>query len=77
MTIVTCTYRPKRARKARPAVTFPLGRIVTAAPPRKKRYHYYEIKGAPDDATRRKLVDAFLDRVDGDTSQPPGQSEAP
>ena len=77
MTIVTCNYRPKRARKARPAIAFPCGRIVTVSVKPKKRHHYYEMRGAPDDATRRKLVDAFLDRVDGDTSQPPGQSEAP
>jgi hypothetical protein len=62
MTIVTCDYRPKRARKAKRIVEFPCGRIVTVSA-KPKQQHYYDMKGAPDDATRRKLVDAFLARV--------------
>jgi hypothetical protein len=38
MTIVRYDYRPKRPRKAKPAVVFPCGRIVSARPPKKRHY---------------------------------------
>jgi hypothetical protein len=47
VTIVTYYHRPKRAGKAKPAVEFPHGRIVTVKPSRKR--HYDEIiEGVPD-----------------------------
>lgn len=66
MTIVHYDYRPKRARKAKPAVEFPVGRIVTARPPKKRR-RYFEFPGgvAPDDAERSRRVAAFLERTLG------------
>jgi hypothetical protein len=42
MTIVPCDYRPKRPRKKKPGVEFPISRIVTARPPKKR--HYGEIR---------------------------------
>lgn len=62
MTIVFCNYRPKRARKARPVVEFPLGRIVSASAPKKR--HYGEIRqGVPDEAERARLIAAFMERA--------------
>jgi hypothetical protein len=62
MTIVHYDYTPKRARKAKPAVEFPHGRIVTARKPKPR--HYSEIKyGVPDEAQRRELVRAFIERT--------------
>ena len=60
MTIVTYHHRQKR--KAKPAQSFPLGRIVTAKPPRKK--HYGEIRyGVPDEAQRTELIKQFMERT--------------
>ena len=62
MTIVHCDYRPNRARKRKPAVEFPCGRIVTTKPPRKR--HYGEIRyGVPDEAQRTALIAAFMART--------------
>jgi hypothetical protein len=61
MTIVYCDYRPNRARKRKPAVDFPVGRIVTARRPKPR--HYGEIRyGVPDDAERTELVRRFIER---------------
>ena len=38
MTIVHYDYRPKRQRKAKPAVEFPCGRIVSARKPKPRHY---------------------------------------
>ena len=62
MTIVHYDYRPKRPRKAKPAVEFPCGRIVTARSPRKR--HYDEIRrGVPDQARRTGLIKQFMART--------------
>ena len=62
MTIVHYDYRPKRPRKAKPAVEFPCGRIVTARSPRKR--HYGEIRrGVPDEAQRTELIKQFMART--------------
>jgi hypothetical protein len=62
MTIVHCDYKPNCARKKKPPVEFPCGRIVTATPPRKR--HYGEIRyGVPDEAERTKLIAAFMERT--------------
>ena len=64
MTIVTCTYRPKRARKAKRTIDFPLGRIVTVSVKPTKKRHPGDFDGpAPDDAERSRRVAAFLART--------------
>ena len=61
MTIVHCDYKPSRARRKKPAQPFPLGRIVTAKPPRKR--YYGEIRyGVPDEAQRTELIRQFIER---------------
>ena len=68
MTIVYYDYRPKRCRKAKPAVEFPCGRIVAAKPPRKR--HYGEIRyGVPDEAQPTALIAAFIERTLKDAPQ--------
>ena len=53
---------PKRPGRRNPGVEFPLGRIVTAKPPRKR--HYGEIiEGVPDDADRTRRATAFIERT--------------
>jgi hypothetical protein len=55
VTIVHYDYRPKRARKQKPAVELPCGRIVSARKPKPR--HYGEIRyGVPDEAQRTELV---------------------
>jgi hypothetical protein len=39
MTIVYYDYKPKRARKARPTVEFPYGRIVAARHGERRKMH--------------------------------------
>jgi hypothetical protein len=63
MTIVHCDYRPKRSRQAKVAPEFPLGRIVSARPPQKRRYAEFP-NGVPDGAGRAKLIDAFMARTE-------------
>ena len=54
MTIVHHDCKPKRGRKAKPAVEFPCGPIVSARKPRAR--HYGEMRlGAPDEAQRTEL----------------------
>jgi hypothetical protein len=54
VTIVHYDYRPKRARKQKPAVELPCGRIVSARKPKPR--HYGEIRcGVPDEAQRTEL----------------------
>lgn len=65
MTIVTCNYRPKRARKAPRTIDFPLGRIVTVSVKPKKRHPDFD-GPAPDDAERSRRVAAFLARTLGE-----------
>lgn len=59
MTIVTYHHRPERARKKR----FPVGRIVSARPPKKR--HGEIPYGVPDDAERSRRIAAFLERTLG------------
>jgi hypothetical protein len=66
MTIVYYDYRPKRARKAKAAVEFPCGRIVSAREPKPR--HYGEIRyGVPDEAQRSGLIAAFIEQTLKDT----------
>jgi hypothetical protein len=62
MTIVTYTHRPKWARKAKAVVDFPIDRIVSARPPKKR--HAGDFEGAaPDEAQRTELIKQFMERT--------------
>jgi hypothetical protein len=61
MTIVHYDYKPKRPRKQKPAVEFPLGRIVTAKPPRKRHTGLIRY-GVPDETQRTEMIRQFMER---------------
>ena len=62
MTIVHYDHRPKRPRKAKPAVDFSRGRMVGARTPKPR--HYGEIReGVPDEAQRTELIRQFMERT--------------